>query len=143
MKPILSAIALLLLSSVNVAAEETDSVGTNSLTSSPKKNTKPKFLEGNEAAYDINAPCGKCIASGYNFCWKSEETGLILTDDQYPTATGIYETTNTMCCGEQSWYSDYKMASGEDYNPSTETEDEKSYPNRNCAYLMKVSRVID
>ena len=109
----------------------------------PKKNNKPQFLEGNQAAYDINAPCGQCIASGYNFCWKSEESGLILTDDQYPTATGVYETTNTMCCGEQSWYDDYKMENGGAFSLSTETDDEKLYPNRNCAMLMKNSRVAD
>lgn len=89
------------------------------------------------AAYDINAPCGKCIASGYNFCWRSEETGLILTDDQYPTATGDYDTTNTMCCGELSWYADYTMANGAAWSFSDETEEEKAYPNRNCAMLMK------
>lgn len=97
MKPFLSAVALLLVS--NVQAQ-------NSFNQAdiPPKNNKPKFLEGDEASYDIKAPCGKCIASGYNFCWKSEETGLIVTDDRYPDATGIFETTSTLCCGEESWY---------------------------------------
>jgi len=48
--------------------------------------------------YAIDLPCGSCIAGGWNFCWKSDETGLIVTDDQYPKNTGLYADTNLLCC---------------------------------------------
>jgi hypothetical protein len=62
MKPFFSAMALLLVSSVKAQDYTVDK---------PPQNSKKHFLDGNEAAYDILAPCGKCIASGFNFCWKS------------------------------------------------------------------------
>lgn len=33
-------------------------------------------------AYDL--PCGECVAGGYNFCWKSEVPGQVLSDDDFP-----------------------------------------------------------
>ena len=68
---------------------------------------------------------------------------MIVTDDQYPQATGSYETTNTMCCGEQSWYAGYLMSDGTAYNPTLEPVDDLALPNRNCFMLMENANARD
>ena len=96
MKLKLSAIALLFITRVYAEDDEvtTTPVGestgqnvgdsddpTKSTVVPPPMTSKLQFFKSGEfAEYDINAPCGQCISAGYNFCWQSEETGLILTD---------------------------------------------------------------
>jgi hypothetical protein len=48
--------------------------------------------------YDIKLSCGECIASGYNFLWRSEVNSKKVNDNEYPKNTGKYEDTDVMCC---------------------------------------------
>jgi len=60
-----------------------------------------------ESPYDISLPCGECVASGWNFVWRTEETGLVVNDEEYPTNTGDYDDTDVMCCeGSTEFYAD-------------------------------------
>ena len=43
-----------------------------------------------------------------------------------------------MCCGEETYYDDY-LAEGARYDPTSETDDEKASPNRNCFRLFDAS----
>ena len=58
--------------------------------------------------YDIKMSCGDCIASGYNYLWKTKETGLVVNDEEYPVNSGLYGTTSVMCCeGSADEYEKY------------------------------------
>jgi len=68
------------------------------------RQSRTKFAESD---YDISLPCGECVASGWNWVWKTEETGLVVNDSEYPTNTGAYDTTDVMCCeGSHDYYAD-------------------------------------
>jgi hypothetical protein len=63
-----------------------------------------------ETPYDIKLNCGDCIASGFNYAWKSRETGLVVNDQEYPVNTGRYDSTDVMCCeGSTAYYADYNF----------------------------------
>jgi hypothetical protein len=69
---------------------------------------KDKFID---LPYDIGMSCGNCIASGFNYVWKTKETGLVVNDEEYPVNTGAFSTTDVMCCeGSKDFYADYAWA---------------------------------
>ena len=83
--------------------------------------------------YDLELNCGECIAAGYNFCWKTEETGLSVNDDEYPTNTRLYSTTDLMCCeGGSEFYEDYFASNGPPPDDGT--------PINTCTNLLKAAR---
>jgi len=50
-----------------------------------------------------NLPCGDCVAGGFNFCWKSEVPGQVLSDDDFPNKKSAETNTdealmNSRCC---------------------------------------------
>ena len=64
-----------------------------------------KFVD---VPYDIKLNCGDCIAAGYNYAWKTKETGLVVNDEEYPVNSGLYGTTSVMCCeGSADEYEKY------------------------------------
>ena len=76
-----------------------------SLVAAQDARIRTKFVE---VPYDIGMNCGDCIASGYNFVWKSKETGLVVNDEEYPVNTGKFISTDVMCCeGSSDFYKDY------------------------------------
>ena len=34
--------------------------------------------------FSTSLNCGECIASGFNFCWKTDIPGKILSEENYP-----------------------------------------------------------
>ena len=67
----------------------------------PADDTKIQF---SKVDYDPKLDCGACIAGGWNFCWKTDETGLIMTDEMYPKNTGSFADTNLLCCKKEEYY---------------------------------------
>jgi hypothetical protein len=68
-----------------------------------------------DTEYSMDLNCGECIAAGHNFLWRSEENGLVVNDEEYPSNTGKYEDTDIMCCeGSFDFYNkdwDYTQSS--------------------------------
>ena len=90
-----------------------------------------------ESPYEISLPCGECVASGWNFVWKTQETGLVVNDEEYPTNTGVYATTDVMCCeGSTEFYADKA------YTPATvpTAEEEADFQ---CTWLFKLANGRD
>ena len=57
-----------------------------------------------DIVYDKSLGCGECIASGYNFCWKSVKVGEILTDEDYPEYNDNISKTQSICCKNEKDY---------------------------------------
>lgn len=80
-------------------------VAASLLVSAQETRARTKFID---TPYDIKLNCGDCIAAGYNFVWKTKETGLMVTDEEYPVNTGLFASTDVMCCeGSSEFYKDY------------------------------------
>ena len=47
--------------------------------------------------YSTSLNCGECIASGFNFCWKTDIPGKILNDN-YPKKNDDFKLTEQRCC---------------------------------------------
>ena len=43
--------------------------------------------------YSTSLNCGECIASGFNFCWKTDIPGKILNNDNYPKKNDDFKLT--------------------------------------------------
>ena len=48
--------------------------------------------------YSNTLNCGECIASGFNFCWKTDIPGKILNNDNYPKKNDDFKLTEQRCC---------------------------------------------
>lgn len=85
--------------------------------------------------YALDLNCGDCIASGFNFIWKSEETGLIVSDEEYPSNTGNFADTDTFCCqGDVDYFTTLKNDNA--WNP-TNTPDT---PDGKCTQILALLR---
>lgn len=96
-----------------------------------EERVRTKFAD---SAYSMDLPCGDCVASGWNYLWKSEETGLVVNDEEYPTNTGKFADTDVMCCeGSVDFYSSGDRAA---YNPATYP----AGPGKECAEILRFAR---
>lgn len=48
--------------------------------------------------YSTSLNCGECIASGFNFCWKTDIPGKVLNDLNYPKKNDDFKVTEQRCC---------------------------------------------